>query len=139
MEQLNAITYEAYCTKFAAVPRATGSLPVDVLHYTEFVNSASGTEEARVVTAADGSEALYTPNTGTVTWTLNVPSTAKYSIVIEYWPDTAKSASIERILKIGGAIPFAEARYLTLPQVWKNQYDREGHRSGRQNFRADAV
>lgn len=121
-EQLNAISYEAYCTKFAAVPRATGFLPVDVLHYTEFVNSASGTEEARVVTAADGSEALYTPNTGTVTWTLNVPSTAKYSIVIEYWPDTAKSASIERILKIGGAIPFAEARYLTLPKVWKNQY-----------------
>lgn len=120
-EQLNAITYEAYCARHASLPRGEGSISVDVVNYTEFENTATGTDTVRITTAYGG-EALYTPSTGTVTWTVEIPSAAKYSIVVEYWPDEAKSASIERILKINGEIPFAEARYLTLPKVWENEY-----------------
>lgn len=120
-EQLNAITYEAYCARYASWPRGEAPISVDVLNYTEFENTATGTDTVRITTA-NGGEALYTPSTGTVTWTVQIPSAAKYSIVVEYWPDQAKSASIERILKINGDIPFAEARYLTLPKVWKNEY-----------------
>ena len=75
-----------------------------------------------------------TPNVGSVTWTTDLVKTgALYSIVIEYYPDVpagsegvdgykVKSSSIERILKINGSIPFAEARYVTLPKIWENDY-----------------
>jgi len=67
---------------------------------------------------------LYTPGAGAVTWEVpGITAPVKYSVVIEYYPDEAKSTSIERILKINNSIPFAEARYLTLPKIWKNAYE----------------
>ena len=59
---------------------------------------------------------------------------SKYAIKIEYYPVNElvskegtvvaedKASSIERILKINGSIPFAEARYLTLSKVWSSLY-----------------
>jgi len=120
-EQLNADSYETYKQEYADVPQATGTLVIPGIDYKEFVGGATGTE-VRELVLEDGSKLLYTPATGTVTWDVTIPSTAKYSIVIEYLPDDQKTASIERILKIDGKIPFAEARFLTLPKVWQNQY-----------------
>ena len=116
-EQLNAISYEEYMAKYEEIPRAQGAIVVPGTAY----DAENSDDDTRVVTIG-GSEALYTPNLGSVSWKVPGVSHAKYSIVIEYWPDDAKSASIERILKINGAIPFAEARFLTLPKVWTNQY-----------------
>ncbi len=116
-EQLNAMSYQAYYVANGTIPAATQSLSVPLNNF-EFTGGATGGESARL--NADGT--VYTPGSGTVTWTVDIPDTAKYSIVIEYWPDDAKSASIERILKIDGSIPFAEARFLTLPKVWGNAY-----------------
>ncbi len=121
-EQLNAITYEAYMEKYLDVPRATGAIVIPGVDYTK-VEGVSADQVHKVEDEDGNVVALYTPNAGTITW--NVPgitAPAKYSVVIEYWPDAAKSASIERILKINGSIPFAEARYLTLPKVWQNKY-----------------
>lgn len=113
-EQLNAESYEVYCEDNAAVPRATEPVVINGTDYDAAATTATG---VRVT-----GDALYTPSFGAVTWNVNVPATAKYSIVIEYWPDEAKSASIERILKIDGNIPFAEARFISLPKVWSNTY-----------------
>lgn len=134
-EQLNAISYGEYLAKYAHVERATDSILIAGTENWSFEKGSSG-EEAHVTTTKDGVQALYTPATGTVSWKINVPKTAKYSILIEYWPDTAKAASIERILKFGQMvynekkgeeeleleIPFAEARYLTFPKIWQNAY-----------------
>ncbi|MCI5676581.1 MAG: extracellular solute-binding protein [Clostridia bacterium] len=116
-EQLNAVSYEDYLIKYQSVPRATASI---LIRGTENY-SYEGSDSVREVTE-DGSSSLYTPSTGTTSWKVTIPTTAKYSVMIEYWPDSAKSASIERILKIDGKIPFAEARFLSLPKVWTNQY-----------------
>ncbi|MBQ9099169.1 MAG: extracellular solute-binding protein [Clostridia bacterium] len=120
-EQLNAISYEEYMANYAEVQRAIQSVMILGTDFTSFEKGATG-EEARVVTDANGVSAVYTPGTGTTSWEVEIPETGKYSIIIEYWPDEAKSASIERILKINDKIPFAEARYLTLPKIWKNAY-----------------
>ena len=120
-EQLNADSYETYKQEYADVLQATGTVVINGIDYESFVGGSSGAE-VREIELADGSKLLYTPATGTVTWNVMIPSTAKYSIVIEYLPDDQKTASIERILKIDGKIPFAEARFLTLPKVWQNQY-----------------
>ena len=70
-----------------------------------------------------GVEALFTPQNGSVSWTVTVPETAKYAIKIEYYPDQNRATSIERILKINDKVPFAEARFLTLPKRWINDYE----------------
>ena len=114
-EQLNAISYEDYKTKYLdGLGRATSAIVIDAAaDYDPDLTTAS----VSVVTERGS---LFTPSTGTVTWKVNIPAAAKYSIEIEYWPTFAKSTSIERILKINNAIPFAEARYVTLPKIWGN-------------------
>ena len=130
-EQLNAIPYDTYMASHVDVPRATSPVLINGADFIAFEKGASGEEAKPVV--IDGVSALYTPATGTASWKVNIPATAKYSVVIEYWPNNkgdgsngtatdAKTASIERILKIDDKTPFAEARYLTLPKVWKNSY-----------------
>ena len=119
-EQLNAVSYENYMAGNETVPRATEAIVIAGRDYDP--DETKTTADVRVMNMDGVGEVLYTPGIGTTSWQVNVPATAKYSVVVEYWPDTAKSASIERILKIDDAIPFAEARFLTLPKVWVNQY-----------------
>jgi len=124
-EQLNAVSYENYLTGSATVPRAAETIVIagsDYYRDPEDAEQKKTTADVRVETRDDVGDVLYTPGAGTTSWLVNIPETAKYSIVVEYWPDTAKSASIERILKIDDAIPFAEARFLTFPKVWVNDY-----------------
>ena len=121
-EQLNADAYEMYIKEHSDVVRATAAIEIDGTQYKEFVKGSATGSDVREIVLEDGTKLLYTPNTGVTTWEVNIPSTAKYSIIINYLPDDAKTASIERILKIDDTIPFAEARFLTLPKTWKNQY-----------------
>ena len=120
-DQLNAISYEEYVsTVLNSLDRAETDL-APIMGYDYDVEKTGSTNV--VVNKVDGVPySLTTPATGSVTWTFNVPTAAKYSILIEYFPDEAKSTAIERILKINDAIPFSEARFITLPKVWKNDY-----------------
>ena len=89
-----------------------------------------GSDEGWKVETYGGVEALYTPSNGTVAWTVAIPETARYSIVIEYYPVykdasgevVSKSTAIERIFRINSAVPFLEARYLTLNKNYANDY-----------------
>lgn len=114
-ELLNAISYEEYSDKNVAIPGATQTVEVDIEKY---VTEDDGFK----METKDGTSALFTPANGEVSWTVNVPETAKYAIKIEYFPDQNRSTSIERVLKINDKVPFAEARFLTLPKRWVNDY-----------------
>lgn len=116
-EQLNAISYEEYRQKYSEVKRATSEIVIKGTDYDKDATTA-----AVSVGTYDGEEALYTPNDGIVTWKVTVPETAKYSIVTEYYPNEGKSSSIQRIFRIDNSIPFSEARYITMPKVWKSEY-----------------
>ncbi len=119
-ELLNAISYDEYEAKNKNVPKAKEELVIDVLNYEEVVVVNDPFSEAEM---SDGVKVLYTPQDGEVTWSVEIPETAKYAIKIEYYPfENNRSTSIERILKIDDAVPFAEARFLTLPKNWVNQY-----------------
>ncbi len=74
---------------------------------------------------ADGKEGLYTPSSGSVTWTLDLKASglteaAIFNISTEYYPVVNKTASIEREFYINGEVPFNEARSLTLPKRWSS-------------------
>ena len=122
-ELLNAITYQEYQDKYADVLRATGAVEVPIDQFT-------ATSDEFKMSVEGGETALYTPQDGSVTWTVDIPESvmpkgkkeAKFAIRIEYYPNQNRSTSIERILKINKKIPFAEARSLTLPKRWINNY-----------------
>ena len=116
-EQLSAISYEEYSAKYSDVPSASSEIVIDAKQY----DKEQTTAEVKVETY-DGVEALYTPGVGTTVWKVNVPATAKYSILIEYYPVEGKTASIERVFRLNGEIPFAEARYLTIAKIYANTY-----------------
>ena len=67
----------------------------------------------------DGVQAVYTPNTGAVTWKIDfsdygVTTPGLYSIELHYYPVEGKAAAIEREFYINGDAPFSEARALEL-------------------------
>ncbi len=116
-ELLNAISYDEYEAKIEDVPKAKDTLEIVLSEFK--VESGEGFE----LKDMDGGKVLFTPQDGAVSWEIEVPETAKYAIKIEYYPfENNRSTSIERILKINDAVPFAEARFLTLPKNWVNQY-----------------
>ena len=142
-EILNSMSYDEYFKKYSryasegeagdngtnrvwSVPVATEEIIVDAV---SAVN-AEMSDAAYAVGNFDGVEALYTPADGTVSWNVAIPETARYSVIIEYYPTlydvdgntVAKSTAIERIFRINSTIPFLEARYLTLQKEYINQY-----------------
>ena len=136
-ELLNAISYSEYTAQHSGVPKAESAIIIDAT--TNYTYTSLGNEvytpdtpigedvdksSIAYVDKFDGVNALYTPSAGTVTWAVSgITEPAKYSIQIKYYPIENKSASVERIFKINGDVPFFEARYLTISKIWKNVYD----------------
>ena len=116
-EQLNAISYEEYREKYSNIGSATTEIVIEGTDY-----NAEATDAEVSVGTYDGVEALYTPGDGTTSWNVSISETGKYSLIIEYYPNEGKATSIQRIFRIDGSIPFAEARYITMPKVWKSEY-----------------
>lgn len=90
---------------------------------------AAGFKQEELVYVAEygeGSEkqwALYTPDVGTVTWTLDlaalgVTEGGLYFIGLEYFSIAGKPTAVERSFTLNGSVPFAEARSLTIPKIW---------------------
>ena len=104
-----------------------------------------GTDAEWSVGTFGGVEALYTPADGTVSWKVNIPETARYSVIIEYFPVhtdaegnvVSKATAIERIFRINSAIPFLEARYLTLAKNYANEYVNAEYKLGASENAAD--
>ena len=132
-EILNSMSYDEYFKKYSRVSADEGNIDgrvwtVDraaeaiVIDAVKDVN-AENSDAAYAVGTFGGVEALFTPADGTVAWNVAIPETARYSVVIEYYPTQAdaagnaigKSTAIERIFRIDSTIPFLEARYLIYP------------------------
>ena len=100
---------------------------------TPITKTAKDSQTAHLETA-DGKTGLYLPSLGKVTWTTNGfagRDPLKYTVEIEYYssmnPDDfggrvegSKATSIERIFEIGGKVPFSEARYMTIPKLYRS-------------------
>ncbi len=112
---LNAEVYSDYAKRNEDVPRAKKSVTIKGIDYNEEATDAD-------VKVKDG--VLHTPNSGTVTWDVEIPRTAKYAVKIKYnFPADGKSTNIERRLRIDGEYPFKGARYLSITKVWQDEYE----------------
>ena len=73
----------------------------------------------------DGKNAVYSPSTGTIAWTLDLAAAGitepgLYSISLVYYPVEGKATSIEREFFINYEVPFAETRSITLVKRWES-------------------
>ncbi len=95
--------------------------------------------KAYIMNDLDGKKALFTPDSGTMTWKFEVPQYYLqdyvsddpnddgkgdlgyvFTLEIDYFPINVKDnvATVERALMIDGSIPFAEARSLSFSKRW---------------------
>ena len=160
-EILDSMTYAEYFEKYSkqvevtdengktsfervwSVDAATSSIVIDAIEdlYEE------ETDAAWKVVTYDGVKAIFAPATGTVAWSVKIPQTARYSVVIEYYPVNvdengevvSKATDIERIFRINSAVPFLEARYLTLPKNYANSYVNGEYQLGKNDNEADLL
>ena len=122
-ELLNAISYGKYSENHANVPKATKADEI-IFGINDFRQDLSDAG-AKVSDPYEGKTGIYLPDSGSVSWRKTLPSdytAKKYNVEIEYYPVANKAASIERIFMINDAVPFAEARYMTISKIWKNIY-----------------
>ncbi len=142
-EMMNAISYGDYIGNNGQVGAAVKDTDGDVVisateNWTFTVNDevVAGADNASTahVEEADGKKGLYLPSRGTVTWTTDGfagKADLKYAVEIEFYSsmdptafgdrvEGSKATSIERIFKINDKVPFAEARYMTIPKTYRN-------------------
>ncbi len=117
---LNSLTYEEYLASYADVAKGTDEKVIKAEDY----NKDKTTAKVQVETNYEGSsgKSLYVPETGNVSFDVDISKTGMYNVAIEYYPKTERASSIERALMIDGKYPFKEARYLEFTSVWKDEF-----------------
>ena len=173
-ELMVSTTYEEYLAQNDDVPDAKVNLDRINASTGYFIPEVVDEETAEKVkdyadvdVATDevtGAEYLLTPGEGRISFKVNVPETAMYTIKIKYkplvgsWDDTrtdddSHGSNIERILLIDDLVPFKEARTLNFTRFWADNYvlnkdtktypegdkyfESEFAEDGRYNFRYD--
>ena len=124
---LDMISYAKYSSKYGTGNAANrGEKPISV-NIENNVYVVNGVESQIPLTPNYGEEGnkqsgVYVPESGTVSWEVEVPKAANYTIKIVYCQVGDKTNSIERIFYLNGAVPFSEARSIVLNKVWTYDY-----------------
>lgn len=129
LEILGDIKWAAYKEKYKSASFYDGD-PITIRSADgyEFTVSAGIDTEAssfgiEVLGEYDGKQnVLQTPEYGSVTWKVNVPSDGLYAIDVEYYPIASKATTIERTLRINGEVPFSQVRNLLFTRNWTDDY-----------------
>ena len=101
-------TYDAYLQAHLDAAMGAEVVPVDV---TAFEGDGELRDE-------DGSACVYTPDSSTVTWTVDVPQAGFYNILLDYKTVASRGVDMERELYINGELPFDGAGTLTFVRLW---------------------
>lgn len=136
IERLSDIKWDAYYAQYATMPRYDGNpIVINAADYSDFEYPAGYDETStsyplEIKNNIDGKQmVLQTPDIGTTSWKVTVPKSGLYAIDLLYYPTEAKSANIERTLRINGKVEFGELRNLLLTKIWHDeyQYDENGN------------
>lgn len=121
LDLIDAISYGEYYNEHLSAKPAKNDIKINVV---ESINQ-KGTDAAYAIKDYNGRTAVYTPGTGTVAWEVKVEESAKYTISIDFSTDDedGKANAVERVFRIDGKVPFAEARYITIKKNWVSNYE----------------
>lgn len=111
-------SYEAYIADFGEIVRSGWQTEIRAVDFSK-VNDMQVTIMEEV--AGSTQPSLYTEEMGSVEWTVDVPQSGHYHLVLDYYPVEGKSSAIERELWIDGERPFLETANLIFPRVWANE------------------
>lgn len=129
-ELLSTIKYDSYIAKYVDVAPGSESVELSgdaITQINEEISNAVGVQEIVIESGTKLTKLVYLPSDGMVGWTIDVPSTGMYNLVITYYPvndvltsgkTDSKTTSIERTFFINEKVPFYEARFLTMTKSW---------------------
>jgi ABC-type glycerol-3-phosphate transport system substrate-binding protein len=109
--------YVQYLERYAGAARPDRTIRIEGEDYSEA--SGGSFEVADRYMGLDG-KAVLTPETGTISWKVNIEEPGLYQIRVHYYPMEGKSSAIERELLINHQVPFKGAELLLFDRVWDN-------------------
>ena len=107
------VDYFPYYDKYISTPFATESIKLSAA-------DAELTDGAVLENGYMGKDASVSLANGAMTWTVNVPATARYIIKITYIGEEKNVRDSSICLSIDNTIPFDEANDIVLERLWKD-------------------
>ena len=107
-------TYTQYLEQHKDVNKPTTDVEVDIFSYDQG-------EDVQVMTDYEGeAKVLYTGDSSSVQWSVNVEQSGLYNMYLEYYTIESRGVDIEREIYINGKVPFSGADTLTFSRLWTN-------------------
>jgi ABC-type glycerol-3-phosphate transport system substrate-binding protein len=134
-EVTSSVTYGTYKENHPKVyPNQSIQVDLDVFTYTGGLVE----EEAPYLSyfmddLGESNLGIYIPESGDITFYVNVPTTGYYQMGVKYFSIQGRSSTIQKGIKINGEYPFIEAESISLLRFFKDAYpvsqDREPGKS----------
>ncbi|WP_317890787.1 extracellular solute-binding protein [Paenibacillus arenilitoris] len=112
--------YGAYMKRYSSADRPAAEIRIEGEQYAAL--EGDGFELADGFQGLKG-QAVLTPETGSISWKVQVDQPGLYHVRIHYFPIEGKSSAIERELSINREVPFQEAEILLFDRYWGNRED----------------
>lgn len=90
------------------------------LNVSNFISNDSGFEYK---TLSESTKALYTPSTGSASFSFNASKSGWYRIKAGYYSIEGSGMAAVRKILVDGELPYSEASSATFPRLWKNSTD----------------
>lgn len=117
-------TYDLYLSLHADAAYPTTDITVDPLKYDEAT-------DVSVYSDSEKGDVLYTGDTSTVTYKVNVPEAGFYYINMDYLTTESRGVGAERTILINGELPFDDAQTVIFSRLWMNAgestFDNQGN------------
>ncbi|MGF7142103.1 ABC-type glycerol-3-phosphate transport system substrate-binding protein [Anaerotaenia torta] len=108
-------TYAKYLMKHSETAYPDENIDIDIKNY----KNAAGVE---LLAEYEGvPDALLTGEDSYAEWTVEVPASGMYQILMEYYPVKSRGVDIERKIYINGEVPFFGADALSFTRLWTNK------------------
>lgn len=116
----DSVTYGDYLESTAGVPLGKREIRIEATDYDPDQTNAA--VEVKKGVYGKNTDVLLVPNTGRVTWNVNMDSAARYAIKLEYAAANDNKTSIERVFYLNGEVPFSGSRSITFKKTWTFDY-----------------
>ena len=97
------------------------NIVIDATKYENFVDIEF--EEEVEIKYIDGLDGLYLPETGTVSYNVNIKESGFYNIKVKYYTISGRSSNILKGIKINNEYQFQEATTFVLSRIWQDEFD----------------
>ncbi|MCA0755077.1 extracellular solute-binding protein [Paenibacillus sp. N4] len=112
--------YGAYMKRYSDADRPAAEIRIEGEQYAAL--EGDGFELSDGFQGLQG-QAVLTPESGTISWRVQVDQPGLYHVRIHYFPMEGKSSAIEREFAINQEVPFKEAEILLFDRYWGNRED----------------